>query len=103
MRSRVRGNPERVGSILGRMVGGGTSVGRAVRRSSIWTSWSEIAGPIAAAHSYPKSLVRRTLYVYVEDSVWMHRLSFVKDELLQAINERLEREEVRRIEFCLLK
>ena len=73
-----------------------------MERSSIWGAWPEIAGPINSTHCYPKSISRGTLYVVVEDSVWMHRVSFAEERILSAVNDRLKGEEVRRIEFCLV-
>jgi len=92
---------EKAGAVLGRMLGQPTAVRRAVERSSIWGAWPEIAGSINHTHCFPKRISRGTLYVVVEDSVWMHRVSFAEERILNAVNERLNGEEVRRIEFCL--
>ena len=72
-----------------------------MERSSVWSDWVQIAGPVNAAHCYPEAVSRGTLYVFVEDSVWMHRVSFATERMLEAVNERLGGEEVRRIQFRL--
>jgi hypothetical protein len=48
--------------------------------------WPEIAGEQIAAHTCPDGIRFRKLYLIVENSVWLHQLTFLKPTLLESIN-----------------
>lgn len=50
--------------------------------------WPSIVGESIAAHTQPQRLRFRKLYVIVENSVWMHQLTFLKPALLEKIQAR---------------
>lgn len=75
---------KRVDTIIGGMFKKG-SLSRSARLGEIWASWERIAGPDIAAHARPIKVVGRRLYVEVDGSPEHHRLSFVKQDLLNRV------------------
>ncbi len=75
---------KKVDSILGAMFKK-SSLSRSTRLGEIWTSWEKIAGPDVAGHARPIKVVGRRLYVEIDSSSQHHKLSFVKDELLNRV------------------
>ncbi len=49
--------------------------------------WPAIAGERIAAHSRPDQIRFKKLYLIVENSVWLHQMTFLKPALLEKINE----------------
>jgi Dna[CI] antecedent DciA-like protein len=48
--------------------------------------WPEIAGPQIAAHSRPDQIRFRKLTLFVQSSVWLQQLLFLKASLIEKIN-----------------
>ncbi len=48
--------------------------------------WSEIVGQQIAAHTRPDQIRFKKLYVYVQHSVWLQQLTYLKPDLLAKIN-----------------
>lgn len=48
--------------------------------------WSEIVGQQIAAHTRPDQIRFKKLYVYVQHSVWLQQLTYLKPNLLDKIN-----------------
>jgi len=59
--------------------------------------WPEVVGPTIASHTTPLRCSEGRLVVEVENSVWMHGLSFHRHEIQRKLNARLGREAVTRI------
>ena len=49
--------------------------------------WRRAVGPQIAAQTHPDSLKRGTLFVRVSAPVWMHQLQFLKEEIIDKMNE----------------
>ena len=49
--------------------------------------WPAIVGAHVAAHTRPESIRFKKLHVIVDSSVWVHQLTFLKQSLLQSINQ----------------
>ncbi len=47
--------------------------------------WEAIAGTFVAAHTWPTRIKFHTLHVAVENSVWLHQLTYLKATLLKKI------------------
>jgi predicted nucleic acid-binding Zn ribbon protein len=56
--------------------------------------WADVVGPTIASHTKPLRCSEGRLVVEVENSVWMHGLSFHRHEILKKLNVRLGREAV---------
>ena len=50
------------------------------------TRWKDVVGEVLAAHTYPSRIRFRKLSITVENSVWLHQLTFLKDTLLAKIH-----------------
>ncbi len=48
--------------------------------------WAEIAGAPVAAHTRPDAIRFKKLHLVVENSVWLHQLTFLKPTLIRQIN-----------------
>ena len=48
--------------------------------------WGEIVGRQIAAHTRPDQIRFKKLYVYVQHSVWLQQLTYLKPDLLEKIN-----------------
>jgi hypothetical protein len=49
--------------------------------------WADIAGSAIAAQSRPDHIRFRKLYLFVQNSVWLQQLVFLKPRLIEKINE----------------
>ena len=54
----------------------------------VFTVWAEIAGPMVANHSRPARLHGDTLYVEVDDPIWLSQLRYMKRDILSKIDRR---------------
>jgi len=70
---------------------------------SILGAWSEIVGPTVAAHSQPRSIRNRILFVDVSHSTWTQQLQFFKPTLLEKVNHFLGEPLIQDIRFKLGK
>lgn len=67
----------------------GYHVDEEVRQTSIATGWATIVGPRVAARTRPGRVQEGVLDVRVDNSAWLHELSFLADELVERINRHL--------------
>jgi predicted nucleic acid-binding Zn ribbon protein len=68
--------------------------------SQIVTVWRQIMDPQVAAHSQPVSLIRGTLIVAVDSSVWLEEIvRYRRGEILERVQDAMGREVVRKIAF----
>ena len=77
--------PEHVADILAKMVQT-TSLGLTLEQAKIWEHWEELAGKHLAQHCKAHTIKEGVLRVTAESAVWMHKLSYVKWDLLRRIN-----------------
>jgi len=61
---------------------------------ALWYRWTELVGGQLARRSRPRSLRRKVLTVVVASSAWANEMSFIKDQVVAGINERLGAEVV---------
>ncbi len=66
-----------------------------------WDIWYKVTGPQIAAQTQPEKLRGDTLFVKVSTSIWMHQLQFMKQEIIDKINESLGRETIKNIYFSI--
>ncbi len=50
------------------------------------TNWPEVVGEVLAAHTSPSRIKFRKLYITVENSMWLHQLTFLKGSILEKIH-----------------
>jgi predicted nucleic acid-binding Zn ribbon protein len=63
--------------------------------------WSDAVGKEIATHSRASRFVDGTLYVEVENSVWLQELSYLRRELAGRLNARLGRDAIRSVHLVL--
>jgi len=56
----------------------------------VFTQWEHIAGPAVATHCRPARITGDTLYVEVDDPVWLAQLRYMKQEILKNIDEQVK-------------
>jgi predicted nucleic acid-binding Zn ribbon protein len=61
--------------------------------------WDEVVGERVAARARATSFREGTLYVSVENAVWMTELSYLRRQMAEELNRRLGAEVVREIRF----
>jgi len=68
---------------------------------SILGAWNEIVGESVAAHSQPRTIRNRILFIDVAHPTWMQQLQFLKPTLLEKINTFLGESLIQDIRFKL--
>jgi predicted nucleic acid-binding Zn ribbon protein len=51
--------------------------------------WPEVVGEVLAAHTAPSRIRFHKLYVTVENSMWLHQLTFLKSSILEKIHSKV--------------
>lgn len=67
--------------------------------STLILAWQRIVGDTAARYSRAVRLRNRTLYVHVEDPLWMQQLSFLKQAILEKYRAEFPKSGVRDLYF----
>ncbi len=52
--------------------------------------WKTVAGAFVASHTWPTRIRFRTLHVAVENSVWLHQLTYLKTTLLEKLQSAMQ-------------
>src|SRR5512138_3098007 len=63
--------------------------------------WRKAVGPQIAAQTHPDTLKRGVLFVRVSAPVWMHQLSFMREEILARLRELTAPDEVGNLRFTI--
>ncbi len=56
----------------------------------VFPLWQEIAGPTVANHCRPVRLNGDTIYVEVDDPIWLSQLRYMRQDLLRKIDMRIK-------------
>lgn len=99
-KKRKAGEPEGVGDILDALKTS-TGLGLKLQQAEVWDYWDEIAGEPYCRHATPHHLRDKRLVVAVDTPVWMHKLTYKRWDILEAINRRAGFELVSDIFFTL--
>ena len=62
-----------------------SELGRNLEEAKIWQFWETIVPPPFCAHAYPLRVRDRVLQIEAENAVWMHKISYLKLEILEKI------------------
>ncbi|HZD39211.1 MAG TPA: DUF721 domain-containing protein [Terriglobales bacterium] len=65
----------------------------------VWPIWDEVVGPTVARNAQPEKIRNGTLFVKVTSTVWMQQLQYMKDVILEKLNQRLGSVIVKKIFF----
>ncbi len=91
---------EHISDILARLQKN-TALGLNLEQARIWEQWEQLAGEHLAKHCRPHSIKDGQLRIIVESPVWMHKLSYLKWDLLLRINRMAGKELVSDAFFVL--
>ena len=101
MRRRTHaGKIESLGDILGKILKK-RKISLNLEDKRLTEAWNKAVGDRISAHARPDNLQRDTLFVKVSDSVWMQQLHFLKQDILEKINQLLDGRTVKNIHFSL--
>lgn len=88
-----------LGDVLPRVLAG-IRLDQRPSESQIVIVWKQIMDPQVSAHCQPVGLVRGTLIVAVDSSVWLEEIvRYRRKEILERVQDAMGREVVRRISF----
>ena len=65
----------------------------------VWHLWDSIVGETIAANAQPEAFKGNILLVNVTSSVWLHQLRFLKEDIINNINNALGETFVEEIKF----
>ncbi len=89
---------ERLGDILDRTVRR-LPLRRRLDDYALWEIWDDTVGPAVARNAQPEKFRNGTLSVRVRAPTWMQQLQYMKDIMVEKLNQRLGREVVTNIFF----
>ena len=69
----------------------------------VWPIWNETVGTLIARNAQPEKIRHGTLFVKVTGPTWMQQLQFMKEMMIEKLNERLEKQIVKNIFFIVGK
>ncbi|MFA7691908.1 MAG: DUF721 domain-containing protein [Candidatus Hydrogenedentes bacterium] len=95
-----KNKPQPIGDILQKMLDT-TTLGENLEQAKIWEHWEELTGKHLAAHCKPVNIKEGQLRITVESPVWMHKISYIKWDLIQRINRMAGKEIVSDVYFLL--
>ncbi|MGH7782854.1 MAG: DUF721 domain-containing protein, partial [Candidatus Binatia bacterium] len=55
----------------------------------VWPVWNDVVGKTIARNAQPEKIRNGTLFVKVASPVWMQQLQFMKEMIVEKINQRL--------------
>ena len=93
--------PTSIGDILGGLKDT-TELGRNLHEARVWEHWPDIVGTKLMHHSQPIRVRDGILTIAVENSVWMHRISYKKQEIIGEIANLLGPDFVNDLFFALV-
>jgi predicted nucleic acid-binding Zn ribbon protein len=67
------------------------------------TVWDEVVGPRIAANARPAAYRDSKLFVQVSTTTWLHELSYMKDEIVRRLNEKVGKKAIEDIVFSLVR
>lgn len=95
-----KSRPEHIGDILNRMKAT-TPLGLSLEHARIWENWTKLVGEHMAKHCRPYSVRDGQLRIMTDSAVWMHKISYIKWDLLRRINLMAKKELISDIFFLL--
>jgi predicted nucleic acid-binding Zn ribbon protein len=96
--SRRRRDPARVGKPLAGLLARYDPEGR-LRAYRVFDIWPEVVGEAIDQRTQPDRLRDGVLSVQVSSHTWMQELQFLKEDIRQRLNQRLESEVIRDLHF----
>ena len=67
--------------------------------AQVWDLWDGVVGETIALNARPEAFKGKILLVHVTSSAWMHQLQFLKDNIIEKINDALGETGVEEMKF----
>jgi predicted nucleic acid-binding Zn ribbon protein len=67
----------------------------------VWPIWNDVVGKTIALNAQPEKIRNGTLFVKVTSPVWMQQLQFMKEMIVEKLNQRLKSDVVKTIFFMV--
>ena len=67
--------------------------------TGVWDIWDRAVGETIAQNVQPAAFKGKILLVHVSSSVWLHQLQFMKQDLIEKVNDACGRRLVEEIKF----
>ena len=67
----------------------------------IFYLWDKIVGPITAAHARPARIDKKTLFVEVDDPIWLTQLRYMKLMIIKKMEREIKRDALKDVRFFL--
>ena len=67
----------------------------------VWPVWNDVVGKTIARNAQPEKIRNGTLFVKVTSPVWMQQLQFMKEMIVEKINQRLDCAAVKNLFFMV--
>jgi hypothetical protein len=67
----------------------------------VWPIWNDVVGKAIAINAQPEKIRNGTLFVKVTSPVWMQQLQFMKQMIVDKLNQRLKRDIVKNVFFVV--
>ena len=55
--------------------------------TDVWDIWTRVMGEPLAQNTQPAAFKGKILLVHVSSSVWLHQLQFMKQDLIEKVND----------------
>ncbi len=69
----------------------------------VLTVWNEVVGPRIGANTKPVAYRDSKLFVQVSTTTWLHELSFMREEIVRRLNEKVGKKAIEDIVFSLAR
>jgi hypothetical protein len=69
----------------------------------VWPIWNDVVGRTIAKNAQPEKIRNGTLIVKVTSPVWMQQLQFMKEMIVEKLNQRLKNDTVKSVFFLVGK
>lgn len=90
--------PEKIHSILERVLSG-LNLGIKAKQFEIWEVWDSVVGQHIARQAQPQQIRNMVLWTVVSSSTWMQQLEFMKQQIIDRLNERIGEKVIKDIRF----
>ena len=97
-RERRKRKPEKVDSILKNVLRS-LNLGIKVKQYQIWDVWDSVVGKPIAQQAQPQQIRNMILWITVSSSTWMQQLEFMRQQIIDRLNERIGEKVIKDIRF----
>jgi predicted nucleic acid-binding Zn ribbon protein len=65
----------------------------------VWDVWNSVVGNVIAQNAKPAAFKGKILIVHVSSSTWIHQLQFLKQEMIEKLNDGLGKTLIEDLKF----